>query len=50
MKCTFCDKDADDLAKQLIKRRDGAEQVFCSQACRSDYESDAEEFYRSHKR
>jgi len=50
VKCTECGKDADDIAKQMIKRRDGTEQVFCGQGCRSKYEADAEEFYRWHKK
>jgi len=50
MKCTYCDKDANDLVKQSIKRRDGTEQLFCDQSCRFNYEADAEEFYRWHKK
>lgn len=48
--CVECRKPADDIGKQMLKRRDGTEQVFCGQACRSKYEADAEEFYRWHKK
>jgi hypothetical protein len=49
-KCAECGKEVSGVAKQLVKRRDGTHQAFCDQGCRNEYEENAEEFYRCHKK
>jgi hypothetical protein len=41
--CTNCHKEIDpkSVVKQLLIRRDGAEQIFCDQGCRNEWESAA---------